>query len=537
MSKLCTILLLVLTTFTVPVCAQKAAEAKGEPIVVNQDTLFNLYAGQGLFDTKERADIVSKRINYVVNKLDFNADSLKVKNDSNLSVIAYKSQTLLALTDKDAQFSELNRQELAASYLDILKKKLGIAFESNNIKDLIINVLEAVAVIILLFLLIWGVNKGFRIIRLRLLQNWENRMAKLAQKGAPFRYARQLLPFLNNLIKAARIFIVILLVYIALPVLFMIFPWTKPIANKLLSYVVTPVTDILLAFLHYIPNMLTIAVIYIVTRYIIKLVKFISDEIENGSFTIHNFYPEWALPTYNIIRVLLYAFMFVVIFPYLPGSESKVFQGVTVFVGVLFSFGSSSAISNMVAGIVLTYMRAFKIGDRIQAGNVIGDVFEKNLLLTRIRTIKNEDITIPNSTILNGYTINYTSSSKSLGLILHTTITIGYDAPWQTIHELMTNAALATDGVLHEPKPFVLQTALNDFNVSYQVNAYTSQPHKMAAIYSELHKNIQNRFNEAGVEIMSPHFTALRDGNNIQIPEDYIGKDYRAPGFIFEKDK
>lgn len=537
MLRLRLLILLQLVFFsTIYVFAQKPPAPAGEPVIVNADTLFKFYTNQGMFDPKERAAVVSKRISEVVNRLDFNKDSLQLKNDTSLSVITYKSQLLLAVNNKDASFSELDRPQLAASYLAILKQKLGNEFEANSIKDLILNIAEAVAVIILLILLIWAVNRLFRLIKRKTLQAWESRVAKLAQQGAPVSYADRLLPLVSSLLKVARIFIVILLVYLALPVLFLIFPWTKPIATELLSYITNPLEAILMAFMHYIPNLLTIAVIYVFTHYIVKLFKFFANEIGNSRITIKGFYPEWAVPTYNIIKVLLYAFMFIVIFPYLPGSESKVFQGVTVFVGVLFSFGSSSAISNMVAGIVLTYMRAYKIGDRIKAGDVLGDVFEKNLLVTRIRTIKNEEITVPNSTILAMHTVNYTSSAKATGLILHTSVTIGYDAPWQTVHGLLTSAALATEGLLENPKPFVLQTELNDFNVTYQINAYTKLSHKTAAIYSALHQNIQDKFNEGGVEIMSPHFASLRDGNTIQIPDDYKPKDYQKPGFKVEKD-
>jgi len=533
--RYCLLIFLLLASFLTH--AQKAPAIQGEPVIINKDTLFKFYAGQGLFDPKERAGIVTKRIEAIINRLDFNADSLTLKNDTPVSIISYRSQIILAVNNKDASFSELNRQQLAASYLAILKQKLGNAFANNSINQDIINIGEAIAVIVLLIVLIWAVNRAFRWIRQKTIKAWESRMAKLAEQGAPVGYADRLLPFVNGLIRVIKFLIIILLIYLALPILFSIFPQSKPIATELLGYIVTPLKSILSALVHFIPNLLTITVIYIVTRYIVKLVKFVANEIGNGSFAIKGFYPEWAIPTYNIIRVLLYAFMFVVIFPYLPGSDSKVFQGVTVFLGVLFSFGSSSAISNMVGGIVLTYMRAYKVGDRIQAGNVIGDVFEKNLLVTRVRTIKNEDITIPNSTILSAHTINYTSSSKSLGLILHTSITIGYDAPWKTVHELLINAALATDGILKDPAPFVLQTDLNDFNVTYQINAYTRLSHKMAVLYSALHQNIQDKFNEAGLEIMSPHFTAIRDGNHIQIPEDYVSKDYKTPGFNIKKEE
>ena len=517
--------------------AQKAPEAQGEPVIIKNDTLFKFYIGQGLFTPKERARTITRRIQELVNRLDFNPDSLVLKNDTAVSIIFYQSQIILSVSNKDAAFSELGRPELAASYLNILKKKLGDVFTNDGTKQTIINILEAIAVIVALILFIWAVNRAFRWIKLKTANAWESRMAKLAQQGAPVSYANKLLPVINGLINLGRLVIIILLIYLSLPILFFIFPASKPMATLLLGYVVDPLKSILLAILHFIPNLLTICVIYIVTRYIVKVIKFAATEIKNESITIKGFYPDWAMPTYNIIRVVLYAFMFVVIFPYLPGSNSKIFQGVTVFLGVLLSLGSSSAISSMVAGLVLTYMRPFKVGDRIRVGEILGDVIEKNLLVTRVRTNKNEDITLPNATILSGHTINYTSSAEKLGLILHTSITIGYDAPWKTIHELMINAALATDGVLQDPKPFVFQTDLNDFNVTYQINAYTKLSHKMATIYSSLHQNIQDKFNEAGVEIMSPHYTALRDGNHIQIPDEYVYKGYKTPGFNINKEK
>jgi small-conductance mechanosensitive channel len=385
--------------------------------------------------------------------------------------------------------------------------------------------------------MLWAVGRIFRRIKARLLRSWETHVAQLSKKLAPVSYANRLLPLFTKLLGFGKLLVNILLIYLALSFAFLIFPWTKPIATELFGYIVDPAKGILLAIEHYIPNLLTIIVIYLVTHYLVKLIKIVAIEIANGAFSISGFYDEWAMPTYNIVRVLLYAFMFVVIFPYLPGSQSDVFKGVTVFLGVLVSLGSSSAIANAVAGIVITYMRPFKIGDIVKVGDTRGFVIEKNLLITRIRTIKNEDITVPNATILGGITTNYSSSSKTLGLIIHTSITIGYDAPWRTIHELLVAAALATEDVLQDPKPFVLQTELNDFTITYQINAYIHETHRLAKLYSDLHQNIQDKFNEAGVEIMSPHFTSLRDGNAIQIPDDYKAKDYKKPGFKVEKEK
>ncbi|TFH49653.1 MAG: mechanosensitive ion channel, partial [Methanothrix sp.] len=191
----------------------------------------------------------------------------------------------------------------------------------------------------------------------------------------------------------------------------------------------------------------------------------------------------------------------------------------------------SSAIANIVAGVILTYMRAFKLGDRVKIADTIGDVVEKTLLVTRVRTIKNVDITVPNAMVLSSHIINYSSTAEDDGLILHTTITIGYDAPWRQVHELMIAAARATSNILETPAPFVLQTSLDDFYVSYQINAYTDKPSVMARTYSELHQNIQEKFNEGGVEIMPPHYATLRDGNMTTIPESYLPESYKQPPF------
>jgi small-conductance mechanosensitive channel len=529
------VLLLCFFIAVAPVKAQKPVTAPGYPVIINKDTLFKFYTAQGLFTPTERAQVVTKRINELIQRLDFVADSLKLTHDSALSVITYKSEIVFAVNEQDSKFSELSRKALADNYYTLLKQRLKTATETYNLKELAIQVGEAILVFALLIFLIWLVNRAFAWVGSRIINNWNRRVDVLAQKGAPANYVNRLLPFINTLLRVVKFAVIILLVYLALPVLFYIFPWTKPIATQLLGYVINPLKSIALAFLRYIPNLLTVLVIYVVTRYIVKFIGFIATEIKNGAFTIRNFYPDWAIPTYNIIRVILYAFMFVVIFPYLPGSQTKVFQGVTVFLGILFSFGSSSAISNMVSGIVLTYMRPFKVGDVVKVGDIMGAVIEKNILVTRLRTIKNEDITIPNATILSGHTINYSSTAKTAGLILNTTITIGYDAPWAQIQQLMISAAEATEGILSEPKPFVLQTALNDFNVSYQINAYTNKPGIMAITYSILHRNIQDKFNEAGVEIMSPHFASIRDGNGIQIPDDYKPAGYKSSGFNVNK--
>ena len=228
------------------------------------------------------------------------------------------------------------------------------------------------------------------------------------------------------------------------------------------------------------------------------------------------------MPVFVIVRFLLYTFMVAMIYNYLPGSDSGVFQGISVFVGLVISLGSSTLIANLMAGLVITFMRPFHVGDRIKLNDTVGDIIEKTPLVTRVKTPKNEIVTIPNSHVMSSLTTNYSSSAQEYGLIIHTDVTFGYEVPWEQVHQLMIQAALATQHIEAEPAPFVLQTKLDDWYVVYQINAYTRHPEKMATIYSDLHQHIQDIFNEAGIEIMSLHFMGVRQAERVFIPDEYL---------------
>ncbi|MDX9790788.1 MAG: mechanosensitive ion channel [Candidatus Kapabacteria bacterium] len=310
--------------------------------------------------------------------------------------------------------------------------------------------------------------------------------------------------------KISRVLGLISVLYLYTTLLFGQFDYTRTWSVTLLHYALSPLNDLTNSFIAYLPNLFNIIIISAAIYYFSKLLKFIFLQIQAGNIQLPGFYEEWALPTFKITRFLLFAFGAIVIFPYLPGSDSPFFQGISIFIGVLFTLSSSSAVSNIVAGTVLTYMRPFKLGDRVKISDAEGDVIEKTLLVTRIRTIKNIDISIPNSMVLSSHIINFSSNAKSSGLIIHTTVTIGYDVPWKIIHELLIKSAKMTEGISNKHEPFVLQTALNDFSVAYEVNAYTSEVNSLAKIYSELHSHILDVFNESGIEIMSPVFCCQR---------------------------
>jgi small-conductance mechanosensitive channel len=255
--------------------------------------------------------------------------------------------------------------------------------------------------------------------------------------------------------------------------------------------------------------------------------------LERQTIRLGGFDPEWAPFTYRLTAFLIVVLAAVIAFPHIPGAQSPAFQGVSISLGALIAFSSSSAISNFVAGVVLMYTGAFKMGDLVQMGNTTGLVVARSLLATRLRTFKNEEVSIPNSQALAGSITSLSHMTRIEGLIVHTSVTIGYDAPWRQAHELLIAATRATPDICESPPPFVLQTALRDYNVANELNAYAGDVSRLPRLYSALHQNIQDKFNEAGVEIMSPTYSALRDGNQVTIPGSYLPVDYEAPGFRF----
>jgi small-conductance mechanosensitive channel len=506
----------------------------GYPVVFN-DTLFYVYSNLGPFSPADRAKAIVERITLLSDDPFFKADSLYTAESELTTDIMYRDRIIMSVTDGDARAQNKTRLDIAKSDLETLRKVIDQEKASKSLKSIAVQILSSLLVLLVLIVIIYFVSRVFRWIYIQIRSSKGVVFKGFRIKDFEILTPERQVEVALHIARVLKLLIILLLIYLSLPILFSFFPSTKEISTKLLQFILKPLNMIILGILGFLPNLFVIIVVFIVTRYAVKLVKLIADGVEKGTISFPRFYPDWAKPTFNIVRILLYAFMFVVIFPYLPGSSSPAFRGVSIFLGVLFSLGSTSAIANLIAGLVITYMRAFKIGDRVKIGDDVGDVIEKKLLLTRIRTIKNEDITIPNSTILSRHTINFSSASQSLGLILHTTVTIGYDVPWRTVHQLLISAAKSTPRILDQPEPFVLQTSLDNSYVSYQINAYTNEPNRMAETYSVLHQNIQDKFNEAKVEILSPRYGAIRDGNQTTIPADYLPQEYQAPAFRISK--
>jgi len=371
-------------------------------------------------------------------------------------------------------------------------------------------IIEASLILIASILIIVGINLLFNHISKTMTSSNKKYIKAIKFKKYQIFDEHQILRGILLLIKFIKYSLSLLILFLTVPLIFGIFPETQDFANTLWGYFLSPLKAIFWGILNYIPNLITITIILVVVKYVIKILKILSNEIEKGKLVIKGFYPDWAKPTYRLLKYLICIFTIALIYPYLPNSDSRVFQGISIFVGVIISLGSTTAIGNLIAGLMITYMRPFKIGDRIKVGENVGKVVEKNAVVVKIETDKKESITFPNMTILTSNITNFSSSSESGdGLIIHSNVTYNYEVDWRKIHKLLITAAKKTSFIEETPEPFVLQKELDDFYCVYEINAYTKEVDKVMQVYSELHKNIQDVFSKAGLDLTSPHYDII----------------------------
>jgi hypothetical protein len=404
--------------------------AKGYPVIPHKDTLFTIYTKIGKVSAAERYELVMERLDYLYSQFIIKYDSIDIVDYGQTVDIVFKDKTILSISEYDVLWFDKPGIVIAKEYKDLLLKDIKVYKEDKSFFKVVKQIGLILLVIIIQVILIRGLNILFKKkIDAYIVKQKGKRLKGIKIKEYQFLDEERLTDVVLFVSKIFRWFLNLVQLYITIPIIFSIFPPTQRLAETLFGYVLNPLKKIGWAFLNYLPDLFAIIVIVFITKQIVKFLRFLASEIKNGNLKIQGFYPDWALPTFNIVRFLVLAFMFVMIFPYLPGSDSPVFQGVSVFIGIVFSLGSSSVIGNMVAGLVMTYMRPFQIGDRIRLGDLVGDVVEKTPFVTRIKTPKKEYVTVPNSTILSSSVINYSTSKRNEGIVLHTTVTIGYDVP------------------------------------------------------------------------------------------------------------
>jgi small-conductance mechanosensitive channel len=498
----------------------------GFPIYFRGEELGRVLVANGSFTPEERAHGGETRLNHEILAVGVHSDQVTVVHDETTSRVLGDGRLLVLVTEADAHAIGRDRHEYTE---EIAQRLRGIIAETNQEFEphqILISSLRALGLVVLCLVVILLILRSTRRL-LKRIQTWRVQRVGGVHVGSS-QMASRLPAMVAAVVRVARAVTVVAIVLGTLERVMILLPWTRPSANLVARYLADPIGSMWHSFIDYLPKAGFLIAIAVATYVVLSLMRLLFAEIARETIQLESFPPEWATPTFNLLRVLVIALAFVAAFPYIPGSQSPAFQGVSIFLGLLVSLSSSSAISNVIAGTILTYTSAFKMGDRVRIGESEGDVVKTALLVTQVRTIKNEVVSIPNATVLSVQVVNYSRLAQSAGLILHTEVTIGYASPWRTVHALLIDAALRTPDILSEPAPFVFQKALNDFYVAYELNAYTRDAQRMIDTYSFLHQAIQDSFAAGGVEIMSPHYTALRSGRESTIPAVTEPSDVKA---------
>ena len=446
--------------------------------------------------------------------------------DEPFSIIGFKSpglepRAVIAVDDKQARCFELSREELASRYLTALE----LAIRQYRVNHSLTSWLKATA-LAALFL-------GFYLGWIR-LQNAANRQLRLqvdrgAMFGVPFRRLKRFpLPIGTERLKAllqqirqvVHWSLLALVTYLLVPLLLAFFPPTMAMSKGLRGQILQFISGVLDGVVEAIPGLVSVGLILGITFVLVRVSGAWFRALDQGRISIPGFYQEWAKPTARIVSILLVLAGCAAAFPYIPGSGTRVFQGAGLFLGVLAALGSSAIANNVISGLMLIYTRAFREGDRVEINGVTGVVQERALLVTRIQTPRNELVSIPNATVIGASVVNFSFSQREIKqpIAIATSVTLGYEVPWRTIHALMLQSARETTGVSDLQEPYVLQTALNDFHVSYEVTAFVSDPSRYRESLSELHGRLQDRFAEAGIEILSPAVQTLRGSIGVNTP-------------------
>jgi small-conductance mechanosensitive channel len=513
--------------------AETAPAVPGEGAVVRYRgyTLWTLYGTVGALTPEERARLTTARIDQLIRDRGFDPSKVQlVPRDDGIDFVL-DGRMLGRVTRLDAAGAGMEPEEAAKAVITRLEQLVRDTREELSAQALVRGVAVFLMSTVAFGAALWLLRLASRHLRRRIWRVPANIARETKGYKVKYASARRVAAALGGLVSVGATIAAILLTLIWLQLALGTIPVTRPLSRRVFELAAEPLRWLEAEFVAFLPNLFFLAVIALVTMGVLRAIRFLFQEVGRGNITFERFPAEWADPTYNIVRVLVIAMAVVAAYPYIPGGQSPAFQGISIFLGLLVSLSSSSAIANIISGVILTYTGAFRLGDVVRIAETRGTVVKKTLLVTSIRTPKNVVVAIPNSLVLSAQVLNYSGLAAQEGLILHTTVTIGYDVPWRKVHELLISAAASAEGILEEPKPFVLQTALNDFSVAYEINAYTREPNGIAKAYSRLHQAIQDRFAEEGVEIMSPHYQAIRDGNQVTLPADHLPDGYRAPAF------
>jgi len=507
-----------------PTAEEAGAIPPRAPVIVDGITLFSV-RGVSAYPAEQRAADISRRIAEFADDPTVSLDSLTVVPAADWDEVRASGKRVLTVFDSDARLEAVARPVMARAYAGSVRAAIDRYRRDREPARLTNAALKSLGATLALAALLVGVTWLHRRLRARVEARYKTRVKGVQVSTFQFVRAERVWQAVTSVVAAVTAAIALVAVYLYLQYVLMSFPWTRGLGLGLSSMVAGPLRFLADGVIATFPKLVFLAIFVLVIRYLLKIIRLFFDAVGAGTVTLGTFAPEWAAPTYKLVRLLVMALAVVVAYPYVPGAQTDAFKGVSLFIGVVFSLGSSSFIGNMIAGYSMTYRQTFRAGDIVKIGAHVGAVETAGLMVTRLRTPKNEEVIVPNSQILGADVVNYSTLARKGGLILHTTVGIGYETPWRQVEAMLLEAASRTEGLLKEPRPFVLQTALGDFAVTYEINVYSDAPARMPQLYAALHRNILDVFNEYGVQIMTPEYESDPEHPKVVRREDW----YLAP--------
>ena len=486
--------------------AESAVELPTAPVTVDGVTLFRV-RGISSYPAERRAAEIANRIADVAGDRTIPVDSLTVQDTPTASIVVAKGQRLFGVLDADAELEGLTRQLVAQAYRDRVAEAITEFRRDREASTLWKDFYRAAIATVAVLLLVELDRRTLRRVRAAVASRYRSKVQDVRFRTLEIVRGEQLWNVGQHAVRVVAVLVALVAGYVYLNYVLVLFPWTRALGRSLTSILLQPLKTLATGFLAFIPDLVFLVILTLITRWALRLVRLFFARVARGESELRGFEADWAKPTERIVRFALIAMALVIAYPYIPGSGSEAFKGIGVVVGLMFSLGSASIVGNLVAGLGIAFRRAFRVGDRVRIGETIGEVTQVELLTTYLRSPKNEQIVIPNSLILNNEVVNYSALVRSgAGLIVHTNVGIGYETPWRQVEAMLVQAARRTPGIRAEPEPFVLQRSLGDFAVNYEINAYTNEPRRILATYSDLHRNILDVFNEYGVQIMTPAY-------------------------------
>ena len=499
------------------------------PVIVDAAVLFHV-RGVTSFPAEVRARLIQQRVVDAAADPAVAPNSIRVVPGEGGLRIATGDRTIMGVVDADAALEGVSTLALAAAHANRLNQAVAdyrMARSRPALWRAGRATLGATAVLAAaMFALAWFWRRLDGLLRRRV----EARIQSVGIQSFEVMRADRIRAALESLFLGARTIGYVAVVLIYAGYILGRWPWTRGLSQGVVGLLLNPLLALGGALVANIPSLGFLAVLFVLVRVLLRLVRLFFEAVSSGAVILANFDAEWAQPTYKIVRLAIVALAVIVAYPYIPGSNSEAFKGVSLFVGIVFSLGSSSAIANIIAGYMMTYRRAFKVGDRVKIGDTVGDVIQTRLQVTHLRSLKNEEVVIPNSQILAGEVLNYSSLTRERGLLLHTEVSIGYDTAWRFVEAMLLAAAARTSGLGHEPAPFVLVKRLGDFSITYELNVPCGEVSAMARLYTALHHNILDVFNEHGVQIMVPAYEGDPPEPKVVSPLDwYVTPEAAAP--------